>query len=267
MTIDLTKRTEQATISLMKTLKSQADKGIDLGEVSAQVVLVMDYSGSMGKRFNDQEPQELAERCLALALAGLDDDGSIQTIMFHHNVFEPFTLTATNYQGAIDRWRRGEDVDAGAGAGSVPPPVTAKKRLFGRTAQAAVSTGTPREMGGTDYLPAIQRVLQLWSKELDPNIPVLVLFVTDGQTGNEEAVKKHLAGASDKPIFWQFLGLGYEPRFLRELDTMSGRKVDNVGLTVVQDTLGMDDVKFFDQVTHEYLTEWLPAARRQSITS
>lgn len=267
MPIDLTKRTENATISLMKTLQSQADKGNDLGEVSAQVVLVMDYSISMEGRYRNSEPQELAERCLALALSGLDDDGSIQTVMFHHDVFDPFTLTATNYSGAIDRWRRGEDIDADA----VPPPapVTAKKRLFGRTARAAVGTSThaPRDFGGTDYLPAIKRVRQLWRTELDPKIPVLVLFVTDGETRNESAIKRALADSSHEPIFWQFLGLGYEPAFLRTLDTMTGRKVDNVGLTVVQDTLSMPDSEFFDEVTREYLTSWLPAARRQGITT
>ena len=104
--------------------------------------------------------------------------------------------------------------------------------------------------------------------ELDPKAPALVLFFTDGATGNTAAIEQELIGLSGEPIFWQFVGLGYTPGFLATMDNHPGMVVDSVGLYVPDLTRLADpafDAEFFEQATREYIGKWLPAARAKGI--
>ena len=264
MGVDLTKRAEVAQESIVNLMKEVQAKGVDPGEVEAQVVLAIDYSLSMDWLYKKNVVQDLAERGVALSIAGLDDDGNIQVVMFHHDAFDPFTVDGTNYQGVIKLWMSGHDPNATVAAPTPAAPVK-KKRLFGRSAsiQAAVQ---PRRMGGTDYLPAIDRVVRMVKEDLNPALPTLVLFFTDGTTGNQEAIQKRLIALSGEPIFWQFIGLGYMPMFIKDLDVMGGRKADNVGVfEVPADASSMPDPEFFEKVTHDYIVKWTPEARAKGI--
>src|SRR6478609_8666415 len=147
MSISLEKRSEAATISLTKVLQAAADKNQDLGEVSAQVILVIDRSASMIPFYSSGEVQELAERVLGLSMSGLDDDGNVQVFPFHHEALEPFVVDATNYSGAIERWRY-EDVPVGKG-------------LFGKQK----TERRERQMGGTEYSAAIEAVVDYATSE------------------------------------------------------------------------------------------------------
>lgn len=234
MTISLEKRTENAQAALINLLKAESEKGNDLGELTAQVILAIDYSGSMAGRFTNREVQELVERALGLSLAGLDDDGNIQVFFFHNDVFSPETVSVENYQGFVDNWAR------------------------------------RHRMGGTDYLPCIKAIRKFADKNgmlKKGKPPVLVLFVTDGATSNERRIQQELVDASGDPIFWQFLGLGYAPRFLQQLDTMGGRKTDNVGLFETANSQQMPDDQFYDKTIGEFFRQWLPAARNQRIVT
>jgi Mg-chelatase subunit ChlD len=103
MTISLEKRTENAQGAIISLLKKEQARGNDLGELTAQVVLALDFSGSMDGRYRNREVQDLVERALALSLSGLDDDGDIQTFFFHDGVFPPEVVNERNYQGFVDR--------------------------------------------------------------------------------------------------------------------------------------------------------------------
>ena len=96
--------------------------------------------------------------------------------------------------------------------------------------------------------------------------PKLVLFVTDGAPADRALTTKLVVDAAPRPVFWQFIGLGYKPAFMAKLDTMGNRVVDNVGLVEYADTLAMTDAEFFDAVIGEFFTGWLPEARRLGIT-
>lgn len=234
MGISLEKRSEVATVSLVKLLTEESAKGNDLGELTAQVVLVNDFSGSMFGRYNSGEVQELAERALGLSLSGLDDDGNIQVFFFDHGTYDPIVVDGDNYAGAIPAWAR------------------------------------QHTMGGTDYLPVIRQVIKYTKSEgmqANGKPPILVIFMTDGATGNESKIQKELVTASDLPIFWQFLGLGYRPDFLKKLDTMGGRKTDNVGLFDVPAVGALNDEQFYDEIIGEFFRSWLPDARAKRIVT
>lgn len=243
--VDLTKRADTAQGAIISLLKREADKGVDLGEITARVVVAIDYSGSMRARYDNGEVQDLVERVLALSLAGLDDDGDIQVHFFHDKNFPAQEVDSSSYGGFVDRWRAGQRMGGTNYAGVIEAVLAEaghpkeRKKLFGRS-KPEVSSG-----------PAA--------------VPTLVLFVTDGEPWDKDRTKQLLVGASGKPVFWQFLGLGYSPDFLSDLDTMGGRVVDNVGLTEMADSKATPDERWFHSVLEEYVTSWVPAARQAGI--
>lgn len=244
MSIDLAKRTAAAEAGIVNLLKREAGKGVDLGEVTAQVVLVVDFSGSMTPRFKNGEVQATVERSLAMALAGLDDDGTVQTVFFDHRAFSPTEVTEQSYIGFVDEFYRKNQM----GRTAYVPAINAVLGMF----RPGMSKGILRKKAAVDAM-------------LRSDLPTFVLFVTDGEPSDKDATKQLLHESAQLPIFWQFLGLGYAPAFLAELDTMPGRVVDNVGLLDMADTLHMDDVAFHEAVLDEYLTSWTPAARTAGV--
>jgi hypothetical protein len=230
--ISLEKRAEAAQVSLVKLLKEKQSQGVELGELSAQVIIAIDYSGSMSGRYRNGEVQTAVERSLGLSLSGLDDDGTIQVFFFDHGSYPTETVTAASYQGFVNTWTQG------------------------------------RHMGGTNYTPVMNDIMQFAHANgmMAPGKPpIFVLFVTDGEPGDKKATTDQLVNYAQYPVFWQFLGLGYSPKFLKKLDEMPGRVVDNVGLTEMRNTLNMDDVSFYDEIIREFFGKWLPAARAAGI--
>lgn len=246
MTIDLTKRAETATFSLVKNIQAAADNGVDLGTITAQVILVFDYSLSMKDFFVRGEVQELTESVLGLSLP-LDDDGSIQVFPFDHRAYDPFAVNAGNYAGVIEDWRRQR--------GRFKPGLMGRRTRFD-------------DMGSTDYNAVIDAITRFTADEgmLQPGKPpVFVLFQTDGGSSNQTLVKTNLRNAATLPIFWQFLGLGNNTGFLSVLDDLPDRVIDNVGKTAVPSILAADLATFYEDITREFVTEWIPAARAVGI--
>lgn len=250
MTVTLEKRTEQATASLVNLLKTQQQKGIDLGDLTAQVEIAIDYSGSMSARYPD-EVQEAVERALALSLSGLDDDGIVPLHFFTDRDFpveyvsEDGRAGTSSYQGFVAQW--------------------AKRH----------------QMGSTNYSPTIENILKgakktLFGRGVDlaaerDGDPKLVLFVTDGDPSRSDRpkIERLLASASSRPIFWQFIGLGPRSQldYIQQLNKgIEGAVIDNVGVTIFEETRGLTDGAFFDDVIREFFTAWLPEARRLGIT-
>lgn len=252
MAISLEKRTQDAEASIVSLLKTQQDKGIDLGELVAQVEIAIDFSMSMSGRYRGHgdepgEVQTVVERALALSLSGLDDDGVVPVHFFHHQDFPPELVDRDNYRGFVDAWAANHKMGATAYGPTVENILggAAKKKLFGRKSSGADAATLEAE------------------KDQPPKF---VLFVTDGAPSDRGHVTKLLVEAAHRPIFWHFIGLGYSPKFLEKLDTMGNRLIDNVGLTEYNDTLGMTDQQFFDDIIREFFTQWLPEARRLGIT-
>ena len=253
MTISLEKRTQDAEASVISLLKTQQEKGIDLGELTAQVEIAIDFSASMSGRFlgrgGPSEVQTVVERALALSLSGLDDDGIVPVHFFHHEDFPAELVDRENYAGFVDDWARKHKM----GTTNYAPTI---RNILG---------GTPRKksMFGKRKPPEVDAATLETEKDQPPKF---IIFVTDGAPFDKAETMRLLADAAQRPIFWQFIGLGYSPAFLSELDTMGNRAVDNVGLIEYADTLQMSDQQFFDGVIGEFFTSWLPAARRRGIT-
>jgi hypothetical protein len=218
----------QADAPSLVKLAKKAQFGLSkhgLDGAQAKVALCLDHSGSMRALYAKGMVQQLAERVLALATQ-LDDDGAIDVFLFDTGATYAGELRLHEHAGAVDRLRSG------------------------------------RRMGTTDYAGAMRLVREHFA---DEQLPVYVLFLTDGSPDNRTLAKQELVAASQRNIFYKFLGVGEGPfDFLRRLDDLRGRAVDNAHFVESDDIDAVGDQQFFDLLLIEY-PEWLTAARSAGV--
>lgn len=203
----------------------------DLEGHAAKVALCLDHSGSMRAAYASGQMQALAERVLALGTQ-LDDDGSIDVFFFGTEAWHAGELTLDDYRGGVDRLRAG------------------------------------RHLGLTDYAGAIRAVREhygLTAPGATADVPVYVLFLTDGDPTSRTRATDELRDASGSPVFWKFLSIGDEDiPFLQKLDDLSDRVVDNADYQPVGDLALVQDQALFDLLLVEY-PEWLAEVRGRGI--
>ena len=87
-----------------------------------------------------------------------------------------------------------------------------------------------------------------------------MLFFSDGGVYRNKEIEQQLRDAVEEPIFWQFVGLG-DAKFgiLEKFDTLTGRRVDNVGFFKVKDISKVPDADLYDQLLSEF-PQWIKAA-------
>jgi uncharacterized protein YegL len=197
----------------------------------AAVYLVLDRSGSMSGFYGNGNVQSLAERVLAAA-AHFDDDGTVPIVFFGSTVHLIQDIKLDSYAGRIQ----------------------ALHQKLG-------------SMGSTNYAAAMRAVVQHYRKT-NPGVPALVIFQTDGAPNSQAEAEAVIRGAAGLPIFWQFIGFGYDQfTFLRNLDEMTGRVVDNAGFfSAGADPRQLTDVELYDKLLGEY-PSWVEAARVAGIVA
>jgi stress response protein SCP2 len=246
--------TKQAAVSLEKR---------GLATHTARVAICLDISGSMHKLYTDGKIQALAERVLALGMR-FDDDASIDCFLFGAEAYEAGSITLDNYKDYV-------------------PAMLRKYRLE----------------GGTYYGKAMAMMRRHYFGSDDPrsaplaDVPVYVMFVTDGATMDERKTRDQLTYASFEPMFFQFMAIGEsshsvdltpgaQPKkrgfakmaqaardrafaLLEDLDDMTGRYVDNADFFAVADPANISDDALFELLMNEY-PGWLAMARDRGLT-
>lgn len=223
-------------VSLAKKSQFAINKHGLEGEV-AKVALCLDYSGSMGGLYSRGTIQKAAERILAVATQ-FDDDGDIDVFTFDSSARGLGTLSISDYKGGIDRLTKG------------------------------------RRMGSTNYADAIRCVTKSYGyggkmkrfgkRGGDTSVPVFVVFITDGEPDSRPDAEAAIREASQYPVFFQTVGIGYSFPFLEKLDGLSGRKVDNVGHFATPDIDSLSDVQLLDGLLNEF-PSYLTAARAAGV--
>lgn len=225
--VDLQKKVEATgSVSLVKSFQAAAvslEKN-GLTGVRAEVVLVLDVSGSSLKLFRQGVYQKLVERFLAAALH-FDDDGVIPAYLFDTKLHEAPDITLANFQG----WAH---------------DVAARKDLW----------------RATSYAPPIEAIAR--SLRRGNGVPTYVAFVTDGGNQDRKQASQAIRDASALPAFFQFMAIGREGDFpfLHKLDELSGRVVDNAGFFAVADPAALTDDEFYGKIMIEFPL-WLTAAK------
>lgn len=217
-------------ISLKKKAATIVLEKKKLTDVSARVGIVLDISGSMRKLYNEGVVQEVVERVLAVA-SQFDDDGELDVWVYDNEFSRLPSATEATFMGYVEK-----NILSNAGV-----------HKFGRNDEPKV----------------MEDVIRKYTKQEPGDEPVFLVFINDG--GCKPGIKKFIVESSDKPIFWQFVGIG-DSNFdvLRKLDTMGGRVVDNANFFHVDDISQVSDEELYDNLLNEF-PMWLKEAKDKGI--
>lgn len=233
-------------LDLSKKAKISLEK-VGLQQHSAKVALCLDISGSMAKLYSTGKIQHFAERILALATR-FDDDGAIDIFLFGKNAYYAGELTIENAKNFIKTALQKYNLE----------PSTYYSKAVTLIRKHYIGTSAHRRK------PAPQ------------DIPIYVMFVTDGDTFDSEQTTKQMINASYEPIFWQFMAIDEaKPKlfgrtgksnfnYLEELDTLPDRYIDNAGFFSVKDPAVIPDEELYDLLMQEY-PSWVKTAQEHRL--
>lgn len=230
-------------INLQKEQVIDLKKKAGIGSRSqAQVVLALDFSGSMSGLYSDKTVQNTVERILPFGLA-FDDNGEVDSYIFengYNKIKQPITLE--NVEGYINNY------------------------VYGKY-----------QMGGTNYAPVLNAIYDefkpsksggffgLGATEPPMEYPVYVIFITDGDNFDKSETENIIKKMSEKGFFIQFIGIGNAGfSFLEKLDDMGGRKLDNVNFFNVSNLNSFSDESLYQGLMSEY-PEWYKQARNLNL--
>lgn len=214
-------------IDLRKNQVIDLKKKHGIENLVAQVVLVLDCSLSMNHLFDSGNVQETIARILPVGL-GFDDNQSVDVILFHNTVKQmKESITRQNVFTYVDLIKQ-----------------------------------TGFLYGGTNYAPAVKEVTSVFgkkggffSKSKKMDMPVYVIFITDGECMDKQETDRAIRDASEHAIYFQFVGIGNADfNYLEKLDNLSGRKLDNAGFLKVKDMTKGDDAQIYDALMKEFPT-------------
>lgn len=222
---------EKHVVNLSKTVVNLSQKsGVDLGIVSAKVVVVLDYSASMSEAYKKGVVQRTINRLVPLGLT-FDDNGSIDVYLFSDEYKKMEDLNLSNYETYVNK----------------------------------VILESGFEMKGTSYAPVLSAILNANTRENNglfsffrkKKSPVFVLFITDGENFDKSDSDTVIRDSSKMDVFIQFIGIGYDEfRYLRELDNMPGRKRDNTGFSKMVLLDNVDDNELYTNVLEQF-SRWI----------
>ena len=214
---------------------------LDLFGVTAEVVLVMDISGSMSGRFSSGEVQDIVERGLGLGLA-MDDDGAIQHFDFGERATFVGDVGIDDIDGYVKKHMRTTNYEYGTNYATVIELIG--ERYFAAELGAA--------KGG--YSGRGKKAPQVKAPRKHP---VFVLFVTDGNCGDRAKTIEALAKLNQLPMFIQFCGVGGAKfTFLEDLDDIGNTDkrfaIDSAGFFEARSVKGLSDEDFYKQLLNEF---------------
>lgn len=228
---ELTKEQLMAKLDLSKekVIEISEQKGLNKNQKS-QVVLCLDFSGSMDMLYRNNSVQKILERILPIAMAW-DDNQECEVYIFSDNC---------------------EKIQASATTGNIIDFID--KYVYGKF-----------RMGGTNYAPPIKQIINDFKpkkslssffgfgKKDTTNLPTYVVFITDGENYDKRDTSLALIEASQYPIFFQFVGIGNSSfSYLESLDTMSGRIVDNANFFSINDFNSVTENVIYNRLLNEY---------------
>jgi len=202
----------------------------ELTKVRARVGLVLDITGSMRQLYKGGTVQEVVERILAIA-SQFDDDGMLDVWVYDNEFSRLDPVGENDLSGYVDR-----------------------KILLNEFVH---------KFGRNDEVPVMKDVLKKYIEEEPSMDPAYIIFINDG--GAKKNIKPIIEASADKPVFWQFVGVGNGNfDFLKQLDKMEGRFLDNANFIHIEHISTIPDIQLYDSLLNEFPL-WLKEARANGI--
>ena len=109
----------------------------------------------------------------------------------------------------------------------------------------------------------MEDVIHKYTVEQSAKEPTFIVFINDG--GCKRTIKNPIVESSNKPIFWQFVGIG-DSNFevLEKLDTMEGRFIDNANFFHIKEIEKVSDEELYNNLLNEF-PSWLTEAKTKGI--
>lgn len=252
--IRLTKGEDQLPVDMRKRLSMRKEQvAVSLAKrgmpgLTARVVLVLDASGSMTMLYEKRVVHRVVERMAAVA-AQLDDNGAMQAWTFASNPARLPDLALAE----LPRW-----LELHVRCGQL--------KMFGGRRNLQPGQVDMRAVGIQNEEQKVIAEVRKAVRAEPAALPTLVLFFSDGGVYKNREIERELRAAVEEPIFWQFVGLGSKAGYgvLERLDSMGGRRVDNVGFFSVDDIDDVSDAELYDRLLSEF-PSWITAAARAGI--
>lgn len=216
-----------ALVKFAKPLAEQLSKN-NLLNVKAKVALAMDISYSMRSSYSNGTVQEIVNRILPMAIE-LNNDGSMDFWYYGTRCKKMPDVTLANYNSAVPSdWN-----------------------------------SLMTSLGGETDMPLVIRDIISFFKST--KLPVYVLVISDGDVHGGSNIKQLIKDSSRSPIFWQFVGAGGSNYgALSQLDTMSGRYVDNANFFALDDIRKVSDKELYARLLNEF-PKWLKAIKSKGM--
>lgn len=261
MSINLSKELEQRINLSKKEVSIVIDK-VGLNNQKAKVILALDISGSMSGLLKSGKVQRAIERILPLAL-NFDDDGSVDFFPYHHGAFEHSeAITLKNIENFVQnevlpKYKLGRT--------NYEPVINLIRKKLGKNPEKSYATETKTSGGFLGFGKKIEKLFSTENKSFSAEQPAYVLFLTDGDNADHEKTELALREASNEEIFWQFVGIGSDSfSFLKKLDSLSGRYIDNANFFQVNDLDSINDNELYSRLLNEF-PQWLKIAKSKNI--
>lgn len=264
MTIDLAKKIDLAKHTLTT---------LNIANIQANIVVALDVSGSMSYRFQNGTVQEIIDRLLAIGI-NIDVDNSIDVFAFNNSAHYIDSVTQQNYEG----FAKSKKFNVGGGTNYAPVMNAIINKVGTPIQSIGAQAVITKEVPATGFLgklfgktKTVTEVLEFQKDaiagELKPSaVPTIVFFVTDGDNWDKAQTEHVLREASRQGIFWQFIGIGgdEEFKFLKKLDDLSGRFIDNADFVDAGDIKQMSDEALYNEILKE-IPSWLSIAKRKGL--
>lgn len=201
-----------------------------LTEVTARVGLVLDITGSMRTLYKNGTVQKVVERILAIA-SQFDDDGMLDVWVYDNEFSRLKPVTERDFEGYVNR-------------------IILENNLI-------------HKFGRNDEPPVMKDVLRKYLEEEPSKDPAYIVFINDG--GCKKTIKPIIEDSARQPVFWQFVGIGNGNfDFLKKLDEMEGRVVDNANFLHIEDIDKISDEQLYNSLLTEF-PSWLKEAKDKGI--
>ncbi|MBP2000849.1 hypothetical protein J2Z69_001880 [Paenibacillus shirakamiensis] len=251
MSIDLRKKAEEKLIDLSKKATITLSKK-GLNGVTARVGLALDISASMTNLYKRGTVQAVTEQTLALGM-NFDDNQAADVFLFGVKDYTVGEIQKENFYEFVNR------------------EIYSKYELEGGTRYSGVIRRIVEYYFPGAFTTKKSGFLGLKSERIvdtskyQHQEPVYIIFITDGNCQDYAETKDIITLASRLGVFFQFVGVGDEQfTFLKELDDMEGRFIDNANFFQVRDMGTLSDGELYDSLLAEF-PAWLKEARSKSI--
>jgi hypothetical protein len=196
--------------------------------ITANVAFVLDVSDSMSGMFSSGKVQDLVERIYPMAV-NMDANAELDCWIFSNGQTQTNPINFNNFDGYV------------------------KKEITDSNKYRDVL------WNGTSYAPVMESVKKYYKNS---KLPCYVIFITDGDNSDKTQAENIVKDTSKLPIFWQFVGIGYDSfDFLKRLDDMQGRYVDNANFIQMNDIGSLSDDELYKELLNEF-PDWLNKVRQ-----